>query len=79
MTTISLRLSRHHAERLKSLARERRTTKAALVRQAIEGLINDAPAGKGESFLDSVRDLAGIIDGPGDLSTNPKRMEGYGK
>lgn len=31
------------------------------------------------SFLDSIEHLAGSIEGPGDLSTNPKYMEDYGK
>ncbi len=30
------------------------------------------------SFLDLSYDLAGCLEGPGDLSTNPEHMEGFG-
>jgi hypothetical protein len=32
----------------------------------------------GMSALDISRDLVGCVEGPGDLSTNPKYMEGFG-
>jgi len=32
----------------------------------------------GMSALDVSRDLVGCVEGPGDLSTNPKYMEGFG-
>jgi Arc/MetJ-type ribon-helix-helix transcriptional regulator len=79
MTTISLKLQAHDLERLKSLAKERRTTQSALVRQAIQRLLKEPKADKARSFRDTVRDLSGIVDGPADLSTNPKHMDGYGK
>lgn len=31
------------------------------------------------SFLEAAREFIGCVEGPGDLSTNPKYMEGYGK
>lgn len=31
------------------------------------------------SFLDAAREFIGCAEGPGDLSTNPRYMEGYGK
>jgi hypothetical protein len=31
------------------------------------------------SFLEAARDWIGCVEGPGDLSTNPKYMEGYGQ
>lgn len=31
------------------------------------------------SFLDAAREFIGCVEGPGDLSTNPRYMEGYGK
>jgi len=31
------------------------------------------------SFLDAAREFIGCVEGLGDLSTNPKYMEGYGK
>jgi hypothetical protein len=37
------------------------------------------PAGARPSLYERIKHLAGVIDGPGDLSTNPKHMEGYGR
>lgn len=31
------------------------------------------------SFLNAAREFIGCVEGPGDLSTNPNYMEGYGK
>ncbi len=31
------------------------------------------------SFLEAAREFIGCVEGPGDLSTNPKYMEGYGQ
>ena len=31
------------------------------------------------SFLDGIEHLVGSVDGPSDLSSNPKHMEGYGR
>jgi predicted transcriptional regulator len=79
MVTISLKLPPHDDARLRSLAKERRTTKSAIIRQAIQGLLRNSRPRKAQSFLDSAVDLAGILDGPGDLSTNPEHMKGFGK
>jgi Arc/MetJ-type ribon-helix-helix transcriptional regulator len=74
MVTISLKLSRQDHEQLRSMATKQRTTKSAIIRQAVRNLLKkDNPPVK-ESFLDSVRDLVGIVDGPKDLSTNPKYL-----
>jgi len=51
------------------------------------GALKDLPPGlsletlslKGKSSYDRIKHLSGIIKGPGDLSTNPKHMEGYGQ
>jgi hypothetical protein len=34
---------------------------------------------KKPTLWDRMKHLVGTIDGPGDLSTNPKYMEGYGR
>jgi hypothetical protein len=47
-----------------------------VVREAIELY---APH-EGTSFADVAREFIGCLDGgPGDLSTNPKHMKGYGR
>jgi hypothetical protein len=37
------------------------------------------PAASPISALDLAGDLVGSCEGPGDLSTNPKYLEGFGK
>jgi hypothetical protein len=36
-------------------------------------------ASRAQSAYDRFKPYIGVISGPGDLSTNPKYMEGYGK
>jgi hypothetical protein len=38
-----------------------------------------SPKKTGLSLYERMKHLIGTIDGPGDLSTNPKYMEGYGR
>lgn len=58
------------------LARTRKSTVSAVVREAIERYTPD----EGASFADAARALIGSLDsGPGDLATNPKHLEGFGR
>ena len=43
------------------------------------GKSKDAERPTPGSFLDLSYDLAGCLEGPGDLSTNPEHMEGFGE
>ena len=42
-------------------------------------LIRKRKIRKQGSLYDWVKEFSGILDGPGDLNTNPKYMEGYGQ
>jgi len=75
MITVSLKIPESLARRLKETARRRRMTQSAVIRKAIE----DSLVRRRASVLDLIGDLAGSIEGPPDLSTNPKYMAGYGK
>jgi hypothetical protein len=44
------------------------------VRRAAKATVKKNP-----TLWDRMKHLVGTIDGPGDLSTNPKYMEGYGR
>jgi hypothetical protein len=46
------------------------------VEQALEDEHLQAPKG---SFLSGIEHLVGSVEGPSDLSTNPKYMEGFGQ
>ena len=79
MKTISLKLSDSLDRRIASQAKKRGVSKSQLVRDALESYLENGGAMKGPSCLDLVRDLAGAFEGPPDLSTNPKYLEGYGR
>lgn len=76
MKTISLKLPNELGLKLERAARKRSQSKSEVVRAALEHFLNgDHPL----SALDLAGDLVDCFEGPGDLSTNPKYMEGFGK
>lgn len=79
MKTISLKLSDSLEQRVASEARKRGVSKSQLVRDALESYLQNGGAVEGPSCLDLSRDLAGSVEGPPDLSTNPKYLEGFGR
>lgn len=79
MGTLTVKLPQPLEAKLDELVRRRKQRKSALVREAIERLVEDNGETKARGALDLVKDLVGIYDGPRDLSSNPKHMRGYGK
>ena len=75
MRTVSFKLPEHLDDALSDLARRRKSSRAALVREALEGL---ATGGR-RSVTAAVDGLVSPLDGPTDLSTNPTHLAGYGK
>lgn len=76
LKTLSVKVPAAMSSKVARLARERRTTVSAVVRDALETY--DAPM-KG-SFAELAKKYIGVVSGgPGDLSTNPKHLEGYGR
>lgn len=84
MTTLTLKLPKALDEQLATVAKHRRSSKTALVRQAIEAfLAQHAPVEPAATTL-TVGDVAGHLfgcleGGPPDLSTNKKYFEGFGE
>ena len=77
MTTWTIKLPGQLSERVTRLARKRRVTRSALVREALDRLTTDQ--GK-ESFVDRIAAFVGVADDlPSDLSSNPRHLKGYGK
>jgi hypothetical protein len=78
-TTFSVKLPRTLAAQLAAEARAKRIAKADIV----IGLLKRHYLKNGKKHKptawDLMKDLVGCFDGPGDLSTNPKHMEGYGR
>ena len=75
MRTVSFKLSEQLDDALSDLARRRKSSRSAVVREALQALAT----GKRRSVTAVVDALVGSLDGPTDLSTNPKRLTGYGK
>ncbi len=65
-------------------AKRKHCSKAAIVRAAVERSFQTRPRRNGKrstppkTFLDAAGELIGCVEGPGDLSHNPKYMEGFG-
>ena len=78
MATITCKISEKLNAQLEALARRTRTSKSALLREA---LVNKIKAER--PIVPTAHDLAnhlcGRLSGPHDLSTNPKYMEGFGE
>jgi hypothetical protein len=80
MKTISLKVTDTLHRKLEHAARQRGQSKSAVLRAALEQFLNGEVAGQRPlSALELAGDLVGCFEGPGDLSTNPKYMEGFGE
>lgn len=75
MRTVSFKLSERLDDALSDMARRRKSSRSAVVREALETM----STGKRRSVTAVVDELVGSVDGPVNLSTNSKRMAGYGK
>jgi Arc/MetJ-type ribon-helix-helix transcriptional regulator len=80
MTTITCKVSEKLAAQLEVLARTERRSKSDLVREALEErLKSNRRRGRATAFH-LVKHLCGSIkDGPRDIATNPKYMDGFGE
>lgn len=75
MRTVSFKLTERLDDALSDLARRRKSSRSAIVREALETMATS----KRRSVTAVVDELVGSVDGPVNLSTNPKHMAGYGK
>lgn len=76
---ITVKLSRRLASRLSARARKGRSTQSAVVREALERYLADDADQHEPSFLQLAQDLAGCLEGPTDLSSERRRLQGYGR
>lgn len=79
MKNISVRLTDAQTRKLARLARKNKTTQSEVVREAIEAYVLRGDTIQPESAAKAAADLAGCVDGPPDLSSNPDHMKGYGR
>ena len=74
MRTVSFKLSKQLDDALSELARRRKSSRSALVREALHAMATGT-----HSVTQAAGQLVGSLDGPADLSTDPAHMAGYGK
>ena len=79
MKTLSIKLPESLLEKLDSTAAKKGESRSALIREAIDIIINENNKSRSESCMDLANDLAGSLEGPEDLSFNKDRLEGYGR
>ncbi|GKT09524.1 CopG family ribbon-helix-helix protein [Desulforhabdus sp. TSK] len=79
MKTIALKLPDALLTQIEHAANKRGKTRSAVMREAMEEFLADHRNLAGGSCLDLLRDLAGCLQAPEDLSRNPTHMGDYGK
>ncbi len=79
MKTISINLPDDLLARIDYAAGKRGETRSAVLREALEEFFSKEKSRNAGSCLDHARDLAGCVQGPPDLSTNPAHMDHCGR
>jgi predicted transcriptional regulator len=82
MKAISLKLPETLHAKLEWAAKTSSASKSDIVRAALEEFLANGREPRVErtlSALELAGDLVGCVEGPGDLSTNPKYVEEFGK
>jgi len=79
MTTISLKIPDELLARMDAVASGKRTSRSALLREALEEKLEMVDSKSPPSLYDRSADLCGKDhSGVGDLASNPKHLEGFG-
>jgi metal-responsive CopG/Arc/MetJ family transcriptional regulator len=80
MVTITCKIPDALNDQLETEASRKLLSKSEIIRNALERSLKNSNHKGEKSAFESVKDLCGIIkDGPADMSTNPKYMDGFGK
>lgn len=79
MKTISVKIPEDLALKLTAVAEKRRESKSAVIRSALDNLVNSDERMPAHSCLDLAKDLIGAVAGPSDLSHSDKHLKGYGR
>lgn len=75
MRTVSFKVPERLDDALSALARRRKSSRSALVREALETLAIRSQ----RSVTAAIDEIVGTLEGPADLSSNPRHMSRYGK
>ena len=79
MTTITCKIPEELNAKLELIAKKNRVSKSHVLREALERRALAEGRKTAPRAMDLVRHLQGSLSGgPGDLSTNPRHMKGFG-
>jgi Arc/MetJ-type ribon-helix-helix transcriptional regulator len=79
MTTISLKIPEELIARMDALAHANRTSRSALLREALEEKLMQSARKTPPSLFERSADLCGKgSSGLGDLASHPRHLEGFG-
>lgn len=79
MKTMSLKVPDALNAQVEEVARRTGRSKSLVVRMALSEFLPQRGRSSQRSFLARALDLAGSVTGPPDLSTNKRRLDGYGR
>ncbi len=79
MKTIAIKLPEELLARIQEAAVKSGETRSAVMREALRKYFDGEKNHEVISCLDLAGDLAGSLEGPFDLSTNPSHLNGYGE
>lgn len=75
-----MKLTPKQKDKIKQLAKRLGVSQKQAVMDLVEQKVQQLPdAPPEDSFLNGVEHLSGAVNGPSDLSTNKKYMNGFGK
>lgn len=79
MNTLSIKLPKLLDEKLTTTARRRRKAKSTVVLEALKEYLAKQEDEQNVTAYDLAKEFLGCGEGPPDLSTNKKYMQGYGQ
>jgi len=78
MKTTSIKMDENLENKITYLSKKKGISKSMLVREALIEYLSNSEVKAKSSFSDLAKDLSGSLEGPTDLSTNPKYLSGFG-
>jgi len=79
MSALSIKLPKILDEKLEATAKKRKKTKAAIILEALREYLAKLEETEPVTAYDLAKEFIGCGEGPSDISTNKKYMEGYGQ
>jgi hypothetical protein len=80
LVKITVKIPNALNKRLEAEASWQGIPKSAMIRRALEQLLNESGPSRRHTAFEGVKDLCGIIKGgPTDVSTNPKYLTDFGR